>query len=223
MVIANDKPTEKKSTANKLDRSIHGQSRGLSHILSKVSISGVRHSPSRDATHSRNRLSVSKCPSCTGSIPEWAIKCRHCASDVDWVCVNELIPCRPQDKEDVEKKEIALMERPRIRSRIDRERRNIAKENEKKHLQLEKAQRLLEEARLEKERRELARLEKELRDREIAREYYRLKKLKAQAEIAKAKKLKDKEHFKAFLIAAGISCGSIVLVVIGRWLVTYAG
>ena len=110
------------------------------------------------------------------------------------------------------------MERPRVRSRMDIERMN--KENAKKELQLEKARLLLEEARLEKERREKVRLDKERRDWERARENFDLRQRKKQVVLAKAKKRKDKEHFKAFLIAAGISCGSIVLVVIGRWLVT---
>lgn len=226
MVIANEKPTEKKRNTSEVNRSGQNRSRGLSHLLSKAGIQGIRRKVPLELRNSRNSLAdtqreeanLPNCPCCNKPIARWAIKCRHCTSDVDWVSINELIPCRPHDKEALEKREMALMERPRVRSRMDIKR--MDKENAKKELQLEKARLLLEEARLEKERREKVRLEKELQDWEKAREHFNLRRQKAQVELAKAKKLKDKEHFTAFLIAAGISCGSIVLVVIGRWLVT---
>ncbi|MDB4526808.1 hypothetical protein N9183_01175, partial [bacterium] len=42
-----------------------------------------------------------KCPWCAGGIESNVSKCRHCTSDIEWVNVFVLEPCKPQDRESV--------------------------------------------------------------------------------------------------------------------------
>lgn len=48
-----------------------------------------------------------KCPWCAGTIEEKVSKCRHCTSDIAWVNVNELLVCKPQDKDVLTQQELA--------------------------------------------------------------------------------------------------------------------
>ena len=47
-----------------------------------------------------NRL-PHKCPWCAGRIECNVSKCRHCTSDIEWVDIYALEPCKPQDRESV--------------------------------------------------------------------------------------------------------------------------
>ena len=42
-----------------------------------------------------------KCPWCAGGIESNVSRCRHCTSDIEWVNVVALEPCKPQDRESV--------------------------------------------------------------------------------------------------------------------------
>ena len=84
------------------------------------------------AQQQEKEAALPKCPWCAGAIVENVFKCRHCASDIEWVSINGLVPCRPQDKEDVEKKETALQKQLVEKARLEKKRQEEKRQKEKK-------------------------------------------------------------------------------------------
>lgn len=58
-----------------------------------------------------------KCPWCAGSVEDNVFKCKHCASNIEWVNITRLSPCRPQDKESL----IKAQERERVAAAREKE------------------------------------------------------------------------------------------------------
>jgi hypothetical protein len=45
--------------------------------------------------------SMLKCPWCAGPVENNVSKCRHCTSDIEWVNITMLEPCKPENKEHI--------------------------------------------------------------------------------------------------------------------------
>jgi hypothetical protein len=58
-----------------------------------------------------------KCPWCAGSVEDNVFKCKHCTSNIEWVNITRLSPCRPQDKESL----IREQERERVAAAREKE------------------------------------------------------------------------------------------------------
>jgi hypothetical protein len=82
------------------------------------------------AQQQKKEAALPKCPWCAGAIVENVFKCRHCSSDIEWVSINGLVPCRPQDKEEVEKKETALQKQLVEKARLEKEQQRVKEPNE---------------------------------------------------------------------------------------------
>lgn len=212
MFTSNDPSTKKMGDRRKADHSQEIHSRGISNVFAKTRLRNAGYqswaklaSLRNTGTELQKKASLTECPWCAGSISMGVYKCRHCASDIQWVSINDPIPCRPQDRDLVEQEQQTLLAKQREKARIERERakskaeresrerrrrekerRDRDRETAKKRQQLEKArQQRLREGH-EKEWREQARREKELQDRQ-EREIEHLKQLLATGKAIKCK------------------------------------